>query len=239
MALGRGQNAAGQPGAAAAKGGLAAIASGRTLPLKKDRRRQATQAAIIETAEELFAEFGIDAVSLRQIGAAIGSGNTNVVAYHFGTKAGLVEAIFSTRLRQLEERREHLLREADDKGHEADIITMLECIWRPVFEFKNCAGKHTFAGFLDHIIKSQWRWVAASAVSISPTAFEISNRIKSRLPESVHSIFIDRLHITSLMVLRSIHISDFRIGEEGRRPPEEMFMDAIQMTSRALSAGVR
>ena len=46
------------------------MAKARTSPrTRKDPRKAATRAAIIEAAEPLFAESGIDAVSLRQIGA--------------------------------------------------------------------------------------------------------------------------------------------------------------------------
>ncbi len=47
---------------------------------RNDPRRAATRAAITETAETLFAEHGIDGVSLRQIGTAVGSANTSGVA---------------------------------------------------------------------------------------------------------------------------------------------------------------
>jgi AcrR family transcriptional regulator len=53
-----------------------------------------TKEQIVLAAEGLFAERGIEGVSLRQIGAAAGNGNNSAVQYHFGTKERLVQAVF-------------------------------------------------------------------------------------------------------------------------------------------------
>ena len=52
-----------------------------------------TQAKIVSTAERLFAERGIDAVSLSEINRAAEQGNKSAVHYHFGSKLGVFEAI--------------------------------------------------------------------------------------------------------------------------------------------------
>lgn len=49
---------------------------------------------LLHVAIHLFAEKGIDAVSLRAIGAEAGSKNKSAVHYHFGSKEGILEAIF-------------------------------------------------------------------------------------------------------------------------------------------------
>src|SRR5262245_52289342 len=58
---------------------------------RNDPRHDATRNALLDTAEAMFAESGISAVSLRQIGIAIGSANANVVGYYFGDKEALIE----------------------------------------------------------------------------------------------------------------------------------------------------
>lgn len=52
-----------------------------------------TRLAILRAAEKLFAERGVDAVSLREVSAAAGQANNSAVAYHFGDREGLVDAI--------------------------------------------------------------------------------------------------------------------------------------------------
>ena len=52
--------------------------------------RGAARQAIVEAAERLFAERGIEAVSLRDVSAAAGQRNHSAAQYHFGDRAQLV-----------------------------------------------------------------------------------------------------------------------------------------------------
>src|SRR3546814_6660333 len=70
----------------------------RIAPVSLVKRSHVTAAPrILQAAEDCFGEHGIDAVSLRQIAIAAGQGNTAAVQYHFGSKEGLLEAIFQHR----------------------------------------------------------------------------------------------------------------------------------------------
>ncbi len=64
---------------------------------------------LLRTAERLFAERGLAAVSLRQIATAAGQRNPAVVQYHFGSKDQLVSAIIESRAATIDERRLELL----------------------------------------------------------------------------------------------------------------------------------
>ena len=54
-----------------------------------------TKYNLILSALELFAENGIDAVSMRTINNAAGTRNASAVHYHFGNKIGIIEAIIA------------------------------------------------------------------------------------------------------------------------------------------------
>jgi AcrR family transcriptional regulator len=84
---------------------------------------QTTKEHILLAAERLIADHGVDGVSMRQIGAAVGSGNNSAVLYHFGSKDKLVQAIFEYRLPRLRERRAQLVAEREP----ADVRGWLEC----------------------------------------------------------------------------------------------------------------
>lgn len=53
---------------------------------------EATKKALIMAAGELFAEYGIDAVTTRAIAEKAGE-NTGIIHYHFGSKEGLLDAV--------------------------------------------------------------------------------------------------------------------------------------------------
>jgi AcrR family transcriptional regulator len=66
---------------------------------KPDKRKQAaaaTRGRILEAAERLFAEHGIDGVSVRTIAAAAHV-DVAMINYHFSSKAGLFHAVFRRR----------------------------------------------------------------------------------------------------------------------------------------------
>lgn len=63
-----------------------------------------TRLTLLDTAERLFAERGIDGTSVRDITKAA-TANVSAVNYHFGGKDGLVEAVFFRRLAPLNDRR--------------------------------------------------------------------------------------------------------------------------------------
>lgn len=82
---------------------------------------QATADQLVATAERLFAERGLEAVSLREIGKEAGSRNTGVAHHHFGGKEGLVRAIIAARAPALNERRLALLAEATATANDGPI----------------------------------------------------------------------------------------------------------------------
>lgn len=58
----------------------------------QNRQGNATRARLVKTAEKLFAEQGVDAVSVRAVNAAAGLGAASV-HYHFGSKDELLRAV--------------------------------------------------------------------------------------------------------------------------------------------------
>jgi len=88
-----------------------------------------TRELIMATAERLFAEQGIAAVSGRQISEAAGQGNNAAVGYHFGTKQDLIRAIVHRHLEQVEQRRRRML---EHVGPEAAPRDWFDCLVRPL-----------------------------------------------------------------------------------------------------------
>ena len=76
-----------------------------TTPSPATRRGAAdTRLALIRAAEQLFAARGVDAVSLREVSSAAGQANNSAVAYHFGSREGLIDAILERHSAPIQER---------------------------------------------------------------------------------------------------------------------------------------
>ncbi|HMG43834.1 MAG TPA: helix-turn-helix domain-containing protein [Acidimicrobiales bacterium] len=99
-----------------------------------------TKERLIEAAERLFAEQGIDAVSLREINRASGARNAIAVQYHFSDRAGVVRAILDKHMPDVESRRHAMLdqyeaerdAEPDSDAREAQIRTLAAALVRPL-----------------------------------------------------------------------------------------------------------
>lgn len=105
----------------------------------------ATRAALIAAAERLFAERGIEGVSLREIGAAAGKRNSNVTQYHFGDRDSLVRAIVQSRARSLNERRLAILTEVGDAPE-----GLARALVEPLAD--HLAGDDHYLGFLFQLL---------------------------------------------------------------------------------------
>ena len=92
-----------------------------------------TRARLISAAEQLFAERGIDGVSLREINRASGAKNAVAVQYHFEDRAGVVRAILEKHRPAVEMRRHELLDEYEAKqASDRDLRTLSAALVRPL-----------------------------------------------------------------------------------------------------------
>jgi AcrR family transcriptional regulator len=202
---------------------------------RDDPRRTATQVALIEVAERLFADDGVEAVSTRQIGAAIGSLNTNVVAYHFGGKDGLIEAVFRHRLPEIDRRRGELLAEAELAGVNTDITVLLRIFALPLFEQTDAAGRHSYARFLLGLERSR-RLAIRAQVS---TEFPITNRVTARLvellPKGTAATGHTRLRLVTSLFATMLHIID-QSPDQPSNVGRALFEEALAMSAAALAA---
>jgi AcrR family transcriptional regulator len=108
--------------------------------------------AMVLAAERLFAERGIAAVSLREIGAAAGQRNNSAAQYHFGSKAGLVEAIFAFRMAAINDRRLAALAELDATDRSHHVRGLVEAYVRPLAQsFGDSTGDRWYLRFLARV----------------------------------------------------------------------------------------
>ena len=199
-----------------------------------DPRSAITQAALIECAEDLFAQFGVEGVSLRQIAAAINSRNTNVVAYHFGSKEGLIEAIFRHHRPYLEQRRTELRAILEAGGTALGHLELLEIIFRPFLELVNRKGRHTYVAFL-WSLHGTGNFKPRRAVDPQfPITSEIVRRLFAQLPPDLRTEADDRLLMATGMVASCLLRSD-RLNETPAEA-EQRFAIVLRMIAAAFLA---
>ena len=199
---------------------------------RRRERGEATRFAIIEAAEMLFAQHGIDGASLRQIGVASGSANTNVVAYHFGDRDALVDAIIRYRLPEIERMRAALLAKREAQEGTPTLLELLLILFDPVIQQRNSVGQRSYAAFLAGLFRSGAAWQRYSFRGDYPTTGRILKLLHERtaLPRA---LFRARMKICTNMVVSALDLLE-REGAVSAETETFQFMDALVMAEAAL-----
>jgi AcrR family transcriptional regulator len=104
-----------------------------------------TRTRLLDAAERLFAERGLDGVSVRDI-TELAKANTASVHYHFGSKTGLTKAILERRAGVMGRRRAELL-DALEASKKIDLHAVAEAMVLPTAEMAATSdgGQHYVA----------------------------------------------------------------------------------------------
>ena len=95
--------------------------------------RPSARDRLLDCAEDLFAEHGLDGVSLRAINSAAGL-SPAALHYHFGSREALVEALLERRMGALMGRRQDLLDELEAAPGPPTARDVLSALVRPLAE---------------------------------------------------------------------------------------------------------
>jgi len=200
-------------------------------------KSDSTRAMLIDAAERLFGDSGIDGVGLRAISEAAGQKNTNAVQYHFGDKLALLAQIFEARESALEPARRALLDQGEAQGRLTDVRYLLRVCFQPNFELYRNGHDVSYlklhAAYLQthrprgvpHPIDldspSTASYRRAIALLGKRLAFIGERRLWLRL-ESVGTMFL------SAFIQHSVR------REELNLPVDELFEDTIEMMAAAI-----
>lgn len=102
---------------------------GRATPQRSDSLK--TQSLLLTTAERLFAERGIDAVSLSEINRAAGQRNKSALHYHFGSRDGVLKALLERHFDAVSHLRDALVA-GRDPSHEPTLREAVAVIVLPL-----------------------------------------------------------------------------------------------------------
>lgn len=206
----------------------------RRSPKAPNSRAGSTRTGLLEAAETLFGEDGIEAVSMRQIGLAIGSANTNVVTYHFGTKDDLVLAVLRYRLAAIEGRRAELLAQSGLPLDQLQPPALLDILYRPLFEQRNAHGQHSYAKFLASLFRSKLFALRGAMHGEFLVTMAISDRLKACMAEGAERFFEQRMHMVSQVLASGLQAID-RDGADALSA-EDIFADTLRSIAGLLLA---
>lgn len=132
-----------------------------------------TRDRILSTAEQLFAESGIAATSMRSI-TSVARVNLAAVNYHFGSKDALIEAVYERRLEPLNKARLRNLTKLENEYGKKPIPPekILKAFILPLLEISVGEGKQTL-----NIMRL-----------ISRTYSEAAKQFRKLFAESYHSV---------------------------------------------------
>ncbi|WP_016745133.1 TetR/AcrR family transcriptional regulator [Rhizorhabdus wittichii] len=195
---------------------------------------------LLLAAEREFAREGIDTASLRKIAALAGNGNNNAVKYHFENRAGLVRALLTYRVQQMEAQRAVMLREAEATGRLGDMRTLLEIYCVPQISLRDERGQFPYARFLLQFYAFyqdiDYRDAIVDVVQISPAIGRarqlIIDELKMESRRADNRIALCHGMFLNMMVRSEIEFGNGLASEAARRE----VADTLEMMVRAIAA---
>jgi AcrR family transcriptional regulator len=217
-----------------------------TLGALSTDRRNTTKEALLSTAERLYAERGIDAVSMREITREAGQRNSTALQYHFASKQALVYAILTRRMNEVDLLRLEFLHDLDIRGKLVDLRSLAAAMVEPL-----AAGikspKHASAQYWVGFLSEVQRHPEIDLVALAKTASDLGLRrlytlLGKQLPHVPDAILRQRFLMAMSQVVHGLAEIDRlrqRRGRSRRRLDVERAVDnLIDMTAGALSAPV-
>ncbi|WP_198668621.1 TetR/AcrR family transcriptional regulator [Streptomyces triticisoli] len=188
-----------------------------------DEARASTRSLLVDVAERLFAERGIDAVSLRTVGAEAGQRNKSAAQYHFGSRQGLLDAIVAARSAPVDARRAELLAQVRQAAAPPDLRTLVTLLVQPLAEsvegVEGMGGSSThYLRFLaqaadEPSVRAAWRDTYAAPASVRA----VNDGIRALLADLPDDDLERRLEWCAVVTVRLLaeHERRHHAGESG------------------------
>lgn len=110
------------------------------------------KSAMLEIAEQLISERGLDRVSMRDVATAAGQRNNSAVQYHFGSRDGLILQVLRRRLTALDADRRQRLAQIDEQGLGTDLAALVRVLFEPIVDLLRASPDAThYARFLQRV----------------------------------------------------------------------------------------
>jgi AcrR family transcriptional regulator len=157
----------------------------------------------------------LEAVSLRQIAAESGQRNTSAVAYHFGTRAALVGALYEHRMAPINARRLEFLDAHPHAAHpdaDADVRVYVRALVEPLAETLTDAEKAGRPSWYLRFLAEAMRYPEYDPAALALERREASSIrvLISGLQEATShlrlppGVFAERMRLVALLVITTL-----------------------------------
>ena len=139
--------------------------------------------ALMEAAEQLIAEKGIDGVSSREVARLAGHKNHSAVNYNFGSYEGLVEALIWHRSAPISQQRKELFAALLAAPAAPSLEDLVGLMVRPMAaQLLAPAGQHHFLNLLSQLLtRDHWQQVFLENRRRDNTLQRIGEQVEARL----------------------------------------------------------
>ena len=192
---------------------------------------------LVDAAELLIGQSGVDGVSLRQIGAEAGTVNNYAVQYHFGDMDGMVRAIFELRMPSINARMVEQIAALKSSGSLSDNIALLQALMLPLLDQRDDAGERSFARFLSALLRStQGRHHFENVFSLTEQVRELVELLSAANSHVPIALLRERLRLSSILLFSSVFNRGLAFDHEVM--DEDLVADTIAMIAVGIAAPV-
>jgi AcrR family transcriptional regulator len=204
---------------------------------RRDRtnvRGEATREHILLTAERLFAERGIEAVPLRDIGQAADQKNKFAVQYHFGNRETLVRAIAEYRARTLMAINADLVADLMRAGTSPSVTDLVRAMVTALAT--NLDNENHFLPFVSRYIMERGGYAGLEQTVPVGSASMLMTIMRGLLPDLTVELLLERWEIFFTSAVHAL--ARYQVAQKNERlwaPLDYLLEDLV----RTLAAGLQ
>jgi AcrR family transcriptional regulator len=183
------------------------------------RDPEQTRSRLIRAGERLFAEHGIEVVSLREITRAAGQRNTTALQYHFGDRRGLLRAILAKHGIGMEAERHGMLDELEARCEVSAREWVQALVLPAAAKLADRDGGRDYLRIMGELMNRPDP--KFDRQSLEDTRSSV-NRWRKLMAPLMPELSVNRLH-RRFTALRIMHLELARRAESSRRRDDRLF----------------
>ena len=207
-------------------------------------RGDQTRSHLLDVAEQMFGERGVNGVSLREIRLASGARNTAAIQFHFGDREGLVHTLTARHMPRIAELQQDLYDSMVREGREEDARSLVEVLVRPIADYlQQGESERAWVKIMGDLGAEPELEPGDMALIAPEPALLVSRRLYDRLAEAMPpEVAVERMVVLAQF---AVHLCADRArledsaGASRAHAPRELFVEnLIDMVNGALFAPV-